>query len=85
MTENRHPSAVGERVEIEVTEWFSEREGIGPHIRGKKVEETAKAICVDVAPEGRTGEVWIPKSVSRELKGTNSKLTKYKKVENHDI
>jgi hypothetical protein len=77
MTKNRHPSPVGDSVELTIEEWFTEKENIGPHIRGRKVEETSKAVCIDVALKGRTDKVWIPKSVSREPEGVNSKLTEY--------
>lgn len=77
MNRDKHPSPCGEAIELHIDHWFVEKEGIGPHIRGRKVEETDKAICVDVAPKGRTDKIWIPKSVSREPEGTNSKLTQY--------
>lgn len=77
MNNSRHPSPVGEAVEITIDHWFAKKEKIGPHLRGRKVKETSDAVCIDVAPKGRTDEVWVPKSVSREPEGVNTKLTEY--------
>jgi len=76
---NRHPTPEGDPVEVTVDDWFAEKENIGPHIRGKKIEDRKKAICIDVAPEGRKETVWIPKSVSTEPRGENTNLTQCQK------